>query len=75
MELLVLGSICTHLFLGGPPPGCPDAADADDNGELDLTDSIYVLSSLFLGGKPLPAPAGTVGLDPTPDGLGCRQSP
>jgi hypothetical protein len=24
--------LLTHLFLGGPAPGCPDASDADDSG-------------------------------------------
>jgi hypothetical protein len=49
-----------------------DAADADDNDSLDLTDAIYILSFLFQGGKEPAAPgAAACGLDPTPDALGC----
>ena len=48
--VVVLG----HLFLGGEPPGCLEAADSNDDGKLDITDGIYSLNHLFLGG---PAPA------------------
>jgi hypothetical protein len=64
--------INNFLFLGGPPPGCRDAADADDNGVLELTDSIRVLNYLFSGGPPPPAPGPTTcGTDPTVDLLPC----
>jgi hypothetical protein len=59
-----------HLFLGGPPPACPDAADANDDGLLDLSDPIAILAASFLGAGPLPPPAGAPGHDPTPDALG-----
>jgi hypothetical protein len=61
-----------YLFLGEPEPPCLDAADADDSGELDLTDAVRVLDHLFLGGDapPDPGPA-TCGEDPTEDDLGC----
>jgi hypothetical protein len=35
------------LFLGGNAPPCADAADADDNGKLELTDAVAILGELF----------------------------
>jgi hypothetical protein len=68
---LILGS----LFLGEGAPSCPDAADADDSGLLDLSDPVRVLLYLFLGGEPAAAPGPRdCGEDPSPDGLGpCRE--
>ena len=61
-----------HLFLGGPAPDCADAADADDNGDLEITDAVYTLNFLFLGGAEIPEPAGAeCGVDPTDDELIC----
>ena len=37
------------LFLGGPPPTCTEAANANDDGSVNITDGIYVLNFLFLG--------------------------
>ena len=65
--------LLNHLFLGGAAPQCPDAADADNSGELSLTSVIYVLNFLFLGGPAPPAPgSSTPGVDPLepPDDLG-----
>ena len=57
--------------VGGATPDCLDAADADQSGVHDLSDAIYVLNYLFLGGKPPPAPGpGVCGL-PTDPSLGC----
>jgi hypothetical protein len=61
------------LFLGGPPVGCDDAADSNDDGRVDLSDPVTLLGSLFLGAGALPPPSAGCGLDPTPDGLGCGQ--
>jgi hypothetical protein len=65
-------SVLNYLFLGGPAPGCLDAADADDGGSLDISDAIYVLDFLFLGGPPPEEPFGACGVDPTPDDLACE---
>jgi len=59
------------LFLGDDPPACLDAADANDDGLLDIADPVATLRALFEGDIALPAPSG-LGLDPTPDSLGCR---
>ena len=43
--------------------------------QVDLSDGIYLLEFLFLGGKPPPKPYGSCGLDPTPDDLTCDSFP
>ena len=56
----------TWMFLGGPAPGCMDAADADNNGTLGLSDGINILTFLFGGGDALPE-AGLLGNGCAPD--------
>lgn len=57
------------LFLGTTRITCPDAADFNDDGVLDVTDPLVTLNYLFLAG-PSPLPPGEIeGFDPTPDGL------
>ncbi len=46
------------LFLGGSPPLCLEAVDADGDKELKLNDAIYLLTYLFQGG---PAPVNPSG--------------
>jgi len=62
------------LFVGGAEPPCLEAANANDDAELDLTDAIHVLRFLFLSGPP-PLPPGpeSCGPDPTgsPGALSC----
>jgi hypothetical protein len=48
-------------------------ADTDDTGGVDLTDTIYYLNALFLGGPLPPAPWMVCGEDPTPDNLTCEE--
>lgn len=59
-----------HLFLGGPPPSCPDAGDSDDNSLLEIHDAILILDWLFRSRGHL-APPGpeSCGPDPTEDTL------
>ncbi|MBI4582979.1 MAG: hypothetical protein HY717_03000, partial [Planctomycetes bacterium] len=55
---------------GGVELACPDAADVDDNGELEITDAIRILTYLFLGDDPPPFPGPRAcGGDPTADTL------
>ena len=49
-----------------------DTADVDDNGKNEVTDVIYVLNHLFLGGPVPKAPYPGCGPDPTSDGLTCE---
>ena len=52
------------------PPVCFDAADSNDDGELDITDGIFALNWLFSTGRPLPPPGPeTCGLDLKEDSL------
>ena len=47
------------------------AADVTDDSAVDISDSVYLLNFLFLGGSPPPPPFPTPGEDPTPDDLTC----
>src|SRR5262249_44532955 len=58
------------LFSGGTLR-CQDAADADDDGALTITDAIYLLEWLYRGGEHLPPPGELCGIDPTQDQLDC----
>ena len=61
------------LFRGGETFECEDQADADDDGQITLTDGILILSHLFLNGPQLPPPnlSGCKGEDLTSDDLNC----
>ena len=56
------------LFQGGEEPPCDDAADANDDGDLNIADPVFVLNYLFASG-PAPNAPGPVssGPDPTDD--------
>ena len=58
-----------------PTPGCQDALDADDNGAVaggdGLTDVMYTLGYLFMGGPAPSAPFPACDVDPTDDALTC----
>lgn len=63
------------LSLGeSAPVPCLEAADANDDGKVALDDAVYLAIVLCAGGS-LPAPFPVMGLDPTPDTLGCAQYP
>ena len=53
---------------------CPDAADVNDNGVVDLTDAVGLVQYLFLHGAAPSAPYPGAGRDTdTLDGLGCAE--
>ncbi len=58
-------AVLFDLFGGGPPLPCPDAADADDNASVTLTDAIYALRYLFVA-ESAPAAPGPDGCGPDP---------
>lgn len=60
-----------HLFRAAPGPLCQDRLDANDDSWVDISDPIYTLLFLFLGGGPPPPPFPGPGTDPTPDELPC----
>jgi hypothetical protein len=57
------------LFGGESTIACLDAADCNDDGTVDISDPIYLLGYLFLGGVAPPAPHPGWGVDPTADAL------
>ena len=46
--------ILNFLFQAGPAGACAEACDADDNGDLDMVDAMYIIQYRLLNG---PAPA------------------
>lgn len=58
-----------HLWRDGRPLPCMDAADANDDGSIDVGDVLASLYAVFHG-LPLPPPV-LCGADPTPDYLSC----
>jgi hypothetical protein len=71
---LDVGDAVKTLFVlyAGAELTCPDAADADDDGELNLTDAVFLLRYLFGLGDPIPFPHPQRGTDDRPDALGCE---
>jgi hypothetical protein len=59
------------LFNGDRSPTCLDAADANDDGQVDISDTIFILDHAVLGGPPVPAPYLEVGPDLTADDVPC----
>ena len=68
-------AIISYLFLGEKKVPCEQAGDANDDGALDISDTVYTLSFLFSGGKPIGPPVGTCGIDPTGHSLPCDSFP
>lgn len=59
-------------FLGGQLVNIPanlDALDADDDGDIDQDDALYILDFFTGVGSAPPPPFSTPGLDPTPDNI------
>ena len=72
-------ALFTFLFLGTSRPSCQEAADADNDNRIAITDGIFTLDYLFLGGDSPPEPGSPLtpcGVDPDPLGssgdLGCE---
>ena len=64
-------AILDFLFGGGRVLRCAKAADANDDGAVQITDAVFLLGHLFSGTAAPPEPYPARGLDPTPDGLPC----
>jgi hypothetical protein len=65
-------STLRFLFQGDQDVPCQDAADANDDGKVDVSDAIYTLDRLFSDVKPFPEP-NAYGPDPTEDKLTCER--
>ncbi len=61
-----------YQFKGGQMPTCLDAGDTDDNGALQLTDSIKTFRFFIYGLDVPPAPSSSPGPDPTEDEVLCE---
>lgn len=66
-------AVLRHLHLG-QPVRCRDAADANDDGALNLVDPIFLVSAVFRLGNAIPPPFHAAGFDPTEDALDCETS-
>ncbi len=64
-----------NLLFGGVARAflCEDAADSNDDGQVNIADSVYTLTFLFGTGTPPHAPWPEAGDDPTEDDLGCER--
>jgi hypothetical protein len=49
-------AILSELFLGNPMP-CRAAGDVNSDSDIDLSDAVYMLNYLFIGGPALPEEA------------------
>lgn len=67
-DAVVVTLYVSNLWSG---PICEAAFDVDDNGSIQLTDGIYLLSFQFLDGPAPPAPFPLPGMDSTPPFLPC----
>ena len=69
-------ALLAYLNGTGTKPLCLDAADANDDGVLDVADAVLILGQSGDGPPSLPPP-GTheCGVDPTPDKLSCDGYP
>ncbi len=67
-EIGLADAVCVlqMLFASGAPLACPDSADADDSGSINISDAIVMLRHVF-GGARL---TGLCDLDATEDALG-----
>jgi hypothetical protein len=59
------------VLFSGDAAECADAADADGNGVLEVTDPIVLLQYLFLGGPPPASPYPDCGVGAGSGGPGC----
>ena len=57
-QLVITDAVATLgvLFLGDPEPDCLEAADANADGTIDISDPVHILSYLFGTGFPPPYP-------------------
>ena len=77
-EMLDLSDAATTLGyqFDGLQIVCQDACDANDDGKVNLADSMFILNYLFIFGPIMPAPGPlTPGSDPTEDDLDCAVTP
>ena len=63
------------VFGLAPAPDCLDAADLNDDGYVNITDSTQLLNYISTPGSPPPSPPFPVaGVDTSPDTLSCNSA-
>ena len=72
MNLVDAVRVFRFLFLG-VQVDCANAVDANDDGALDATDGIHVISYIFLNGAPPAPPFPDCGEDPTEHEWSCNR--
>jgi hypothetical protein len=63
----------SYLFRGEVELSCLDAADSNDDGQLNIADPIYDLLFLYFSGSPPASPYPDCEVDPTIDELDCQE--
>ena len=63
--------IMRFSFQGFAPPVCVSACDFNNDGFVDISDTIYGVTFIFMNGAPPPPPFGDCGPDSVPDDLPC----
>jgi hypothetical protein len=78
IDITDVAFLIRFVFLNGEPPPCFDSADADDDGQILLTDAVRIYTYIIYGvvievGTPRPPPPGPIscGPDPTADEIAC----
>ena len=77
LDLADVRAILEATFLGTDLIRCKEAADVDNNGSIDISDSIWLMNYLYAGGHPPAAPFPELGPDADADfeknsHLGCE---
>jgi hypothetical protein len=63
--------LLNRLFAGGREPACEASCDANDDGLVNVSDAVYLIDWMFMGGPAPPAPYPDCGPDPTGPALSC----
>lgn len=71
LNILDVTAILKVLFNSATPPPCRDRLDTNDDGNVSLSDPLYLSNALFIRGPSIPEPFPEAGGDPTPDDLPC----
>ena len=64
--------ITRMLFQGLPESTCLDACDHNDDGFVDISDVVFLVTYIFSEGDLPPSPFFACGFDPTDDAVGCN---
>ncbi len=65
--------VIEYSILGSYRLSCLDSGDANDDGRVDISDTVYLLGYIFRGTDAPPAPFNVCGSDETPDGIECLE--